>query len=423
MKKHRYDNFQELLYSESLDNGLEVIIWPKPDFVNSILFLATPFGALTLREKVGEEEYVFHSGIAHFLEHKVFESEDHHDVMEDFSRLGAQVNAFTSYMETCYYFSTPNKDISEPLNMLLDFVQTFSCEKKAVQKEKDIIIQEYRMYLQIPEVRLGMELLKALYHNIPINQDISGDEANIKAITKAELERAHAINYHPANMVLIAVSAVAPEEILHIIKENQAAKNFPPLLKAEKIPEAEPVEVVESYREIKLGLSQPKIAVGYKLPAYGGSKQEIAKADLMFRLWLTAYFSSLNPAYQKWLDAKLINDSFSYEGMIADEYALLMISGEDLNSDFVATFDAYLQELLNRPFSAKVLDQLKKRYIGKTLQNLNNAESIAVNTLRYGWWDYKYLDIPEVLDALTVEDMAKLQKYLNWSQRAVVKII
>ena len=423
MKKHSYDNFGELFYTETLANGLQVILWHKPDHVNSAFFLATPFGALTLKEKVKEKEYVFHSGIAHFLEHKVFESGDHHDVMEDFSRMGAQVNAFTSYTETCYYFSTPNKEIAEPLNMLLDFVQGFSCDEKSVKKEKGIIIQEYLMYLQMPDVRLGMELLKALYHKIPINKDISGDEKNIKAISKAELELAHSINYHPANMVLIGVSAIAPHKLIKIIKDNQAAKDFLPLNKAEKITEAEPEEVVNAFQEIKMGLSQPKIALGYKLPLYPGTRQEIATADILFRLWLTAYFSSLNPDYQKWLDDKIINDSFSCEGMITEDFAVLMISGDDLGKDFIKTFDDYLNSLLSKPFSAKILKQLKKRYIGKTLQNLNSADSIAINTMHYGWKDRRYLDMVEVLNDISLADITKLQKFLTWEQKSVIRII
>ncbi|MDD6466769.1 MAG: insulinase family protein, partial [Erysipelotrichaceae bacterium] len=128
MKRHFNERYNETYYEEKLDNGLRVIVWHKPGFETSQFLFATPYGALDFcQQKEDESMVAFPSGIAHFLEHKMFEHQGI-DVMERFSQLGANVNAFTSYNETVYYFSTTNKDVKEEVNLLLDFVQELSIE-------------------------------------------------------------------------------------------------------------------------------------------------------------------------------------------------------------------------------------------------------------------------------------------------------
>ena len=160
MKKHYNERYDETYFEETLDNGLRVVIWYKPNFQNSQFLFATPYGALDFKQKDALGNVIeFPSGIAHFLEHKMFESKQG-DVMELFSQLGANVNAFTSYNETVYYFSTTNKEVKQELNFLLDFVQSLEITEASVEKEKGIIIQELNMYLQMPDSRLLFESFK-----------------------------------------------------------------------------------------------------------------------------------------------------------------------------------------------------------------------------------------------------------------------
>ena len=161
MKKTVEPRFDETFYSETLENGLKLIIWHKPLFTSTSCIFATPYGALDHCQKLEDGTIIEDpSGIAHFLEHKMFESE-HGDVMNDFSEMGANVNAYTSYTETCYTFSTSQQDISKPLNLLLDFVQELNISDESVEKEKGIIIQELAMYQQMPDSRLFFETFKA----------------------------------------------------------------------------------------------------------------------------------------------------------------------------------------------------------------------------------------------------------------------
>ena len=219
MRKHYNERYDETYFEETLDNGLQVVIWHKPNFQNSQFLFATPYGALDFKQKDENGNIVeFPSGIAHFLEHKMFESKQG-DVMELFSQLGANVNAFTSYNETVYYFSTTNKDVEQELNLLLDFVQSLEITEASVEKEKGIIIQELNMYLQMPDSRLLFESFKSMYHKHPLNNDIGGSQETVSMTSLEDLMQCHALNYHPSRMVLIAVTAIDPALLIEMIKD------------------------------------------------------------------------------------------------------------------------------------------------------------------------------------------------------------
>ena len=167
MNRFEYKQFNEVYYEDVCENGLKVIVWHKPLFKSTSCLFGTPFGAYDLQQITDDNEvFKYYSGIAHFLEHKLFESQEG-DILSEFSELGANVNAFTSYQETVYYFSTSDEDVETPLNLLLDFVQNLSITEESVEKEKGIITQELLRYLQNPDSRLYLESFKSRYHNNP----------------------------------------------------------------------------------------------------------------------------------------------------------------------------------------------------------------------------------------------------------------
>lgn len=423
MEKIKQTRFDEVYYTETLANGLKVIIWHKPTFYNSVFCFATPFGAFNLLQEVGQQRISYHSGVAHFLEHKMFENENNSDVMEDFTRLGCNVNAFTSYLETVYHFSTTTNNTKQALNILLDFVQSFSVTNASVEKEKGIISEEFKMYLQMPDYRLAMESFKALFHTFPLNQDISGDQENIMAITKEELEEAHRINYHPSNMVLSIVTNQDPEVILSWVKENQDSKSFNPKPNIKKLYLAEPLEVVSAYQQIKMQLQQPKIAMSYKFKPQIQDKKVAFKLNYILKFWIKGYFTRLNPLYQQWRNEGLINDNFSVSAEYSPEVAFLMVSGDKLHQDFVELIDNYLQEKISKPISLALLQQLKRRCLGKFLKEFNNIEDIAVNVINACWLDFTPFEIIEIIESIQIEDFTQLNELLDFSQRAIVEII
>ncbi|MBN2849241.1 MAG: insulinase family protein, partial [Erysipelotrichaceae bacterium] len=177
-----YENkkLNEKVTETTLANGLKVFFIHKPGFISSTAVYMVPFGSLDIRQQKPDGEIIeSNAGVAHFLEHKLFESNNGADIMEAFSAMSANVNAFTSYNETCYYFSTGEADFSQPLELLLDFVQNLSITDESVEKEKGIIIQELRMYMQMPEARLMYETYRSLFKTHPVRIDIGGSEESV----------------------------------------------------------------------------------------------------------------------------------------------------------------------------------------------------------------------------------------------------
>lgn len=226
MEKITFEQLQEELYYEKLANGLDVYILPKRGFNKTYATFTTKYGSVDNHFiPLGKEEFVkVPDGIAHFLEHKLFEKEDG-DVFQQFSRQGASANAFTSFTRTAYLFSsTSNVELN--LETLMDFVQEPYFTEKTVEKEKGIIGQEITMYDDNPDWRLYFGLIENLYQNHPVKIDIAGTIDSISHITKDMLYECYNTFYHPSNMLLFVVGPVDVEKIMNQIKENQAKKPF-----------------------------------------------------------------------------------------------------------------------------------------------------------------------------------------------------
>ena len=200
MLMQKNERFHESWYEYTCRNGLKVILFQKPQFYTSAFLLMTPFGNLDCVQK-DETGTIYRapSGTAHFLEHKLFESGSE-DVMMRFSRLGANVNASTSYDLTSYFFTTPSEEVTTPLSYLLDFVQSLSITEASVAREVKIILEELAMYKQDPDSRLFNDVMRAVYQRNLLRDDIVGTEESIAAMTKSDLEAAYRRNYHPSRM-------------------------------------------------------------------------------------------------------------------------------------------------------------------------------------------------------------------------------
>ena len=199
------NQFNEDIQTFTTQSGLEVIILHRPGFKQSTALYGTPFGSLNLEQKLNGEHIEHKKGLAHFLEHKLFEVEDGTDVLSTFANMGASANAFTSYDETMYYFNH-NGPIQEPLELLLDFVSEFKISQESVDKEKGIITEELIMYEQMPDMMLLTETFRNVFHDYPIIHDIAGTRESVAATTLEDLELAYKMNYSDERMVLVVVS-------------------------------------------------------------------------------------------------------------------------------------------------------------------------------------------------------------------------
>lgn len=401
MKKIVNSSYRETYYKEVLNNGLTVLIFHKPEFISSICAFGTPYGGLHIHQKYEGKEYNFNPGIAHFLEHKLFET-DEKDILNDFSAIGANVNAFTSHHQTVYYFST-NGDINKPLNMLLDFVQSFSVTEESVEKEKGIIAEELSMYMLDPASRLIDETYKAMYKNYPLKYDIGGTKDTVYAITKEELEECYRINYHPSNMVLVIASASDPEEVLKIVKDNQNKKTFIKKEKPVLNDKEEPFEVVESQKSFEMDVSKNKQVIAYKMKPNYKNVSEAVFDQLALTFLLTSCFSNLNPKYQEWLDEGKINDFFGYEVdyNLNSKYVMFYIESDDENM---------LEELIKEGLDVnnineEILKELKRKFIGNSFSNINQLEGFTLDYIRSYLEGVDFFEEVDVIKSVTLEDV------------------
>ncbi|MCI8272354.1 MAG: insulinase family protein [Erysipelotrichaceae bacterium] len=406
MKKIVNSKYRETYYEDTMDNGLKVVLWHKPDYEKSLFMMATPLGAMDLRQRDEQgKSYEFPAGIAHFLEHKMFEMGDK-DVMDVFSQLGANVNAFTSYSETAYYFST-SQDYKKPLALLLDFVQQLDISEASIEKEKGIIIQELNMYKQMSDQRLLMETFSSLYAEHPLKYDIGGDAQSVSGITKKQLEECYAINYHPSTMVLIGVTSHDPDEVLSVIRKNQKKKKFAPAPKVMTVYVDEPEEVARKKYVFSMEVSVPKICIAYKLGGISDVRERI-RQEWCIKIMLDAYFSSINEDYQSWIDDEIINDYFGSEVDYGENYGSVLIYSETEKQEaFEELVYNGVQSIAQAKLSEDVLQQLKRRYYGQTLRSLNSFDDIAISFVRSYFDGSDFFQSMEILDAITMSDIEK----------------
>ncbi|MFZ2558160.1 MAG: pitrilysin family protein, partial [Lactococcus raffinolactis] len=236
MEIKKYPQVGETLYKEVLDNGLLVYYLPKPEFNKTYGLFTTNFGSLDTRfvPRGGSDMQTFPEGIAHFLEHKLFEKKDG-DAMNFFGTLGANSNAFTSFTRTSYLFSTM-ENVEPNVELLLDFVQEPYFTQASVEKEQGIITQEIQMYQDDADFRLFFGLLQNLYPESPLAADIAGTPKSIRRISAEDLYENYRTFYHPGNMTLFLTGPFEVSEMSDLVAKNQAEKRFEPIVPIQRAP-------------------------------------------------------------------------------------------------------------------------------------------------------------------------------------------
>lgn len=264
MNKTEYSQLNETVYREVLPNGLQVILIPKVEMAQTYGIFTTQYGSIdqSFVPINHTESITVPDGIAHFLEHKLFEKEDY-DVFQYFTKNGASSNAYTSFTKTAYLFSSTT-DIIDNTKILLDFVQEPYFSDQTVEKEKGIIAQEIQMYDDQPDWRAFFGVLGAMYEHHPVRIDIAGTVESIQQITKEDLYTCYHTFYHPSNMVLTLVGNFDPNEMFAMIEANQAEKNFDQQSTIERNFPTEPEQVYKDYDAIEMPVAVPKCMVGIK---------------------------------------------------------------------------------------------------------------------------------------------------------------
>lgn len=426
MKTVEFKQLDETLYYEKLDNGLDVYILPKKGFSKTYVTFTTKYGSVE-RSFVpsGESEPItVPDGIAHFLEHKMFEKEDG-DVFQQFSQYGASANAFTTFSRTSYLFSATDY-IYENTKTLLDFVQQPYFTEATVNKEKGIIGQEITMYDDQPDWRIYFGAIANMYHNHPVKIDIAGTIESIDHITAEHLYTCYNTFYHPSNMMVFVIGAVDPKEMMDFIRKDQAEKQFTEPTPIQRIDEEEPTNVAVKESELKMDVQKPKVYIGLKAKETSLSGEEMLKHELAVQIALELIFGRTSEFYTNVYDSGLIDESYSYDFTLERGFGFALIGTDTSDPDtFVKAVKTELQKAeKGNSFTQEAVERIKRKKIGFYLRALNSIEFIANQYTRYAFNDMNLFDAVPVIETITVSDIEEAFKTVQGeSQQTVFKIL
>lgn len=355
--------------------GLTIYVYPKEGYKSTYAIFGTNYGSVNTRFRVdGGEEITVPDGIAHYLEHKLFESEDG-DAFARYAKTGANANAYTSFEKTCYLFSC-TENFEESLEILLDFVQSPYFTAETVAKEQGIIGQEIKMYDDSPGWRVMFNTLVGMYQKHPVRIDIAGTVESIAEITAEKLYECYNSYYNLHNMVLCIAGNTTPEQVLKI-----ADKMLRPAEKhtVESIFEDEPYEVGQDYIEQKFPVTIPLFELGFKEAA--GDKPVDSARSAYTDILLYALAAQSSPLYNKLLDENLINDTFDFEHMEGPHYSAVLFGGESRDPKRAAQIiKEYISAAKRDGIPAEEFERAKRAVYGNIISDFNSTENIA-NTM------------------------------------------
>ncbi|HEY9721636.1 MAG TPA: pitrilysin family protein [Oscillatoriaceae cyanobacterium] len=403
MPSTTYETLHERMLTETLPNGLTVHLVPKKGYSKAYAVFTTRYGSLDNHFRVdGEPEQRVPDGIAHFLEHKLFE-EEWGDIFHTFATNGASANAYTSHHRTAYLFSATSK-VEENLETLVDFVQRPYLTPENVEKEKGIIEQEIRMYDEMPFWRGYRHLLENLFVKSPVRIDIAGTADSIREITPKELLKCYHAFYHPSNMVLAVVGDIDAERLMTLVRENQAKKQFSPPRAIARYFEDEPTALNRARSEIRMPVSRPLILLGWKeqhtLDGLGQLRRE-----LVMQLVQDVLFGHASALFQDLLDAGVIDESFSCDYEVGPAYGFSFIASE---TDEPERFETAVRETIAKAIAdglaGEDFERARRKQLGEYLHALNSPEAIANQLTEVAIKQADFFRVPELIASLTLEE-------------------
>ena len=403
MNKQYYPALDETLFSATLPNGLRIMVNRKSGFTKKLCYFASDFGAVHREFTLDGEKYTVPAGIAHYLEHKMFDMPQG-DVSRQFAALGASVNAFTSYDMTAYYFSC-TENFEECLKLLLEFVSTPYFTEESVQRERGIIGQEICMSADEPGSRAFENLMTVLYEAHPIRVPVLGTQEDIERITTELLDLCHRAFYNPANMLLCVVGDVDEAQVETIARQVLGDEKYAMGIKAD-FP-AEPMHCHRPLIEEEMPIAMPTFSMALKTTCPEKGEAAIRR-EIVGDLAAEALFGESSGLYMQLYEQGLIDSSFGGGFETVDGCAMLSCGGDSL--DPAAVRDGILHrvaELAEQGIEEDAFRRMKRSAMGRRIRDLDSFDATCFRLCAYCMSEFDYFRFPELYDSIEAEEVQK----------------
>lgn len=414
----------ERQYQFQHSSGLTVVFVPKPGFQERYAMFTVKYGSSDLFFQKETDGTIWEApmGIAHFLEHKLFEQQDG-NVDARYAKLGAKSNAFTSTTQTSYLFSCASH-FEDCLRLLLHYVQNPYLTTKNVEKEKGIIAQEIKMYLDNPDAVVYMNMLRGLYQVNPVRNDIAGSIESISQITPEVLYQMYHTFYTPQNMLLVVVGDEQPETIERIVNESVeshwvtgTSTGLKPFYKEE------PTEINQKYTEKHMDVFMPQFMIGYKDVDLCGTPLEMCKKEIELQMLHELLFGKSSDFYEKLYNEGLINDSFYYTYELERNYAFSVLGGESKDPNAVLEkITGRVEQVAKGAISQKDFQRIKNSNYGSFVKRFNSVEGICRLYTGLHLMGVPVIDYFSLYDKIKFDDVIGQWKHFDL-QRTTLSVV
>lgn len=412
---------KEKLYIEKLENGLTVMIIPKPGILKKYIIWGTNYGSndSTFIVPGEDKETVVPEGVAHFLEHKMFEQENGVNSLDALTSLGVEANAYTTNDHTAYLYECTD-NFYEALDEFMDYVQHPYFTDENVEKEKGIIGQEIMMYDDYPEWKVYLNTMKAMYHNNPIKIDITGTIETISKIDKEILYKCYNTFYNPGNMAMVICGDFVPEKILEEVKNRLIPNTQKGEIK--RIYPEEPETIVKNRIEEKMEVSQSLYSIGIKdkvvKPEYK------VKRHIAIEILLNLIFGKSSKLYKDLYSEGIIYSTPSIDYEFSDKYAHVVLSGQSNNPDEVFKRFKYEKEkMLENGIKQEDFDRIKKKIYGSYVKEYNDVADISRMFLADYFKGINSFDYLEEMDLVNLDYLTQVAKELFDEKKMVLSVV
>jgi len=419
MLEKNYTAIGEKIYATRLPNGLEIRVISKPEHAKACAFFVTKYGGMDLRFKLNGQWQDTPAGIAHYLEHKMFDTEDG-NALQELAQQGAEPNAFTSNAITAYYFYS-TEHFYDNLKILLSFVSVPYFTEESVEKEQGIIGQEIRMIEDGPDWQIYTQLMQCLYEKSPARISVAGTVESISHITAETLYDCHKAFYNPSNMVLCVVGNVDPEKVAEIAAEvlpKEGGEEIERDYAQETSPEP-------ACREAKrnMEVSMPQFLAGYKCdpPANG---VEHFRMGMIGDMACDILYGDSSPLYSRLYEEGLINDTFGGSFDILPGAAYVYVGGDTNDPHKVhEAITTEAERLVREGIDEEFYQRIRRSSYGQMIRSLNSFEVIAIAAAEGIFEDFDYYTFPEVFETITKADVEEFLRKNITAQRTAISLI